>query len=255
MDDKTILELLREDSNYYDRNGIGGKFLSNSDIGALLNNPRQFRAQDDKPQTPLLVGGYLHTIVLEPHKAGNYQIVDATSRNSKAYKDAVEASNQNILLLQHEKEQCHLWKETLLGSDACRSLIMGEGAEFEVPGLGTFFGERWKAKADVLNKKQGVIVDVKTTGDITKFKWSAKKYNYNSAAYLYSQIFGMPMVFVVIDKTTLQLGVYECEDSFVSEGEYKAEKAAQVYQKFYKGRTPDETRKLLANNVSHDFLF
>ena len=253
---KSVLELLRDDSNYYDRNGVGGKYLSNSDIGALLNNPKQFSVKEDKPVTPFLVGGYLHTIVLEPHKAGNYQVVDTTSRNTKVYKEAVAASDQNILLLKHEQEACHTWKEVLESSDACNSLIHGDGTSiYEEPGIKNLFGEWWKGKADVLNKKQGVIVDVKTTGDIQKFKWSAKKYNYNSAAYIYSQIFGMDMVFVVIDKNTLQLGVYECESSFVSEGEQKVEKAAEIYRKFYKGKTEEETKALLANNVAHDFLF
>ena len=35
-----ILNKLRDDNEYY--NGIGRKYLSNSDIGTLLKNPREF---------------------------------------------------------------------------------------------------------------------------------------------------------------------------------------------------------------------
>jgi len=40
MENAQILELLKNDNEYY--NGIGRNYLSNSDIGTLLNNPKMF---------------------------------------------------------------------------------------------------------------------------------------------------------------------------------------------------------------------
>ena len=37
---ENIIELLKDDSNYY--GGVGKNYLSNSDIGALLTNPKMF---------------------------------------------------------------------------------------------------------------------------------------------------------------------------------------------------------------------
>jgi len=37
-----ILELLQDDKEYY--SGVGRNYLSNSDIGALLGNPKEFGA-------------------------------------------------------------------------------------------------------------------------------------------------------------------------------------------------------------------
>ena len=83
MDKPEILERLKNDKDYYGE--FGQQFLSNSNISALLNNPLEF----NKPMVkgvPLVVGGYFHTAILEPHKLDNFTISDASSRNSKAYK-------------------------------------------------------------------------------------------------------------------------------------------------------------------------
>ena len=42
------------------------------------------------------------------------------------------------------------------------------------------------------------------------------------------------MVFLVIDKTTQQIGIYDCSDSFYSRGEIKVKQASEVYDLFYK---------------------
>ena len=39
--EKAIVDKLKDDKEYY--NGIGKNYLSNSDVGILLNNPKQFR--------------------------------------------------------------------------------------------------------------------------------------------------------------------------------------------------------------------
>ena len=46
-------------------------------------------------------------------------------------------------------------------------------------------GQMWKGKADIVNHDEKLIIDLKTTADITKFKYSASKYNYDSQAYIY----------------------------------------------------------------------
>ena len=62
-----VLDMLRNDEHYYGE--YGRQFLSNSDIGALLNNPRQFHER--KPETkPLIEGRFFHTALLEPDKLG-----------------------------------------------------------------------------------------------------------------------------------------------------------------------------------------
>jgi hypothetical protein len=42
------------------------------------------------------------------------------------------------------------------------------------------------------------------------------------------------MLFIVIDKNTHQIGLFDCSDEFYSKGELKVSKANDVYDLFYK---------------------
>jgi hypothetical protein len=82
----------------------------------------------------------------------------------------------------------------------------------------------WKGKADILNHDEGLIVDLKTTSDISQFPYSAKKYNYDSQAYIYKKLFGYDLVFMAIDKQTHQIGIFDCSEAFLKNGEDKVRK-------------------------------
>jgi hypothetical protein len=97
----------------------------------------------------------------------------------------------------------------------------------------------WKGKADIVNHKEKLVVDLKTTADLEKFNWSAKKYNYDSQAYIYSQLFGYDMLFIAIDKNTGQIGIFDCSQDFYKTGADKAEKASEIYDLFYKNEDFD----------------
>ena len=63
---KYVIEKLRDDAEYY--GGIGKNYLSNSDISALLNNPKDFGVS--KADNPVFAKGRVfHQIILEPEKA------------------------------------------------------------------------------------------------------------------------------------------------------------------------------------------
>ena len=79
-----------------------------------------------------------------------------------------------------------------------------------------------------------MIIDLKTTADIEKFKWSASKYNYDSQAYIYRELFGYDMLFMVIDKKTHQIGLFDCSDKFYETGKRKVEAASDQFDLYYK---------------------
>ena len=83
MNKTEIIDRLRNDEDYYGK--FGKQYLSNSDINALLNNPLAFGQEMDKTAA-FLVGGYFHTAILEPDKLKKYRIIEASTRNTKAYK-------------------------------------------------------------------------------------------------------------------------------------------------------------------------
>ncbi len=227
MKRKEELAKLREDEHYYGK--FGKQFLSNSDISKLLTNPLSL-GEAQKQIPAFLVGGYFHTAILEPEKLKKYRIVEASTRNTKAYK---EISGGEMCLLQSEVDKLEVMIDTMMSNEVCKSLIQGDNVEYEVPGIAEIKGKLWKGKADIVNHDEKLIIDLKTTADITKFRYSAQKYNYNSQAYIYRELFGYEMVFIVIDKTTHQIGIYDCSPEFYSKGEDKVEKAVEAYKLFY----------------------
>ena len=245
---KEILKKLKQDEHYYGE--YGKRFLSNSDISILLKNPRLLK--EDKPKTSaMVIGGYFHTAILEPHKLKSFKIIKSSTRNTKVYK---EMSGGEICLLQHEVDKIELMKEAVMDNKICRELIrapfdLDTHVEYEVPGVADLLGNMWKGKADVINHEEKLIIDLKTTSDIDKFKWSASKFNYDSQAYIYSNLFGYEMLFMVIDKETLQIGLFDCSPDFYSSGAEKVRKATDAYELFYKTEDFDSKQYLITKTL------
>lgn len=232
MNKKQILQKLKEDEHYYGT--FGKQYLSNSDISTLLNNPLQL-GKPSKPNPNFLMGGYFHTAILEPEKLASFKIVESTSRNTKQYK---EISGGEMCLLQSEADNINLMTDKIMANDICRDLISptnnGYMNEYEKPMIREIEGVMWKGKADIVNHDEKLVIDLKTTGDIDRFQWSAKKFNYDSQAYIYRELFGYEMLFIAIDKKTHQIGMFDCSPNFYESGKDKVIKAIEVYDLFYK---------------------
>lgn len=223
-----IIEKLRDDKEYY--GGIGKKYLSNSDIEALLNNPKEYGvSREDNPI--FAKGRYFHQLILEPNKAEDWEFVDVTTRTTKAYKEFVAEKNIPFALLEKEGAEIREWVSEMKKNINFYEDITNPENEYEVPAVGEIKGKMWKGKADIIHPD--MIIDLKTTGDIKKFKWSAKNYNYDSQCYIYQQLFGKPLVFFVIDKTTKMLGIFRPTEEFIRGGERKVEDAIEVYDRFF----------------------
>jgi hypothetical protein len=124
-------------------------------------------------------------------------------------------------------------------------LIRGKDVVYEQPGITELEGLQWKGKADIVNHEEGLVIDLKTTGDIEKFRWSASKYNYDSQAYIYSKLFGYEMLFIVIDKNTHQIGIFDCSPEFYSRGADKVQQAAEQYKLFFQNPDFDPTNHFI----------
>jgi len=233
MNKEQILEKLRDDEHYYGE--FGKQYLSNSDIKTLLSNPLELH-KPSKSNPNFLVGGYFHTAILEPRKVKNFKIIETTSRNTKVYK---EMSGGELCLIQHEADMVEWLVEKIMDNDVCRELITlkphqaSRCIDYEEPAIAELHGQMWKGKADVLNHNEELIIDLKTTSDIDNFRWNAKKYNYDSQAYIYRELFGYEMVFMAIDKKTGRIGIFDCSPDFYSSGKTKVEKAAEAYDLFF----------------------
>ena len=243
MNKEKVLQKLKNDEDYYGE--FGNQFLSNSHVSRLLKDPLNV-FKPSKPSQAFLVGGYFHTCILEPDKLEKFKVVKSTTRNTKAYKDI---AGGELCLLQHEVDTIELMREKVMTNDICRDLIQLGNVEYEVPMVTELFNNKWKGKADIVNHDEKLIIDLKTTADIEKFQWSASKYNYDSQAYIYSKLFGYEFLFIVIDKSTHQIGVFDCSPQFYERGEHKVRKASEAYDLFYKTKDFDPKQYFISKTL------
>tara|TARA_R100001510_G_C7641602_1_gene199199 strand:+ start:329 stop:1051 length:723 start_codon:yes stop_codon:yes gene_type:complete len=226
-----ILKKLKNDKEYY--HGVGKEYVSNSDISTLLSNPKLFGVS--RPDNLNFAKGRLfHQALLEPSKEFETLIVDASSRNTKKYKEALSEEHPFAMLTKEVEEVKAMITAAEENFDFYTCII---GTEHEVPAIGELFGVPFKGKADMVGEFD--IYDLKTTRNIHEFKWSARKYNYDSQAYIYQELFGKPMTFLCVCKETLQTASFTCSENFVDGGREKVERACEVYRRFF-GDNPSE---------------
>lgn len=231
---KDIILKLRDDNEYY--SGIGKDYLSNSDIGTLLSNPQDF-GKPREDNKAFMDGRYFHQLILEPEKAKLMPSVDVSTRTTKEYKNFCETNNLPFCMLKKEQVEIENLVKIINGNISFYDELYKSGNEYEVPAIGMIQGMNWKGKADIVT--DNAVIDLKTTSDIHKFKWSAKAYNYDSQCYIYQELFGKPLVFYVIDKGTGVLGIFRPTEDFVRSGEAKVSRAIEVFSKYF-GNAPTD---------------
>ena len=223
-----IIEQLRDDTKYYGK--VGRQFMSNSDIKVLLDDPSMFGVPT--PDNPAFAKGRLfHQLILEPEKAAKVEGVNTTRRDTNKYKEACAERGVKFMLLCKEMADIQALVEKMLGNLDFFDTIRDEGNVYEQPAVGNIMGKQFKGKADILGTD--CIIDLKTTSNIDDFKWTARKYGYDSQAYIYQSLFGKPMVFYAIDKKTGRMGIYETSDDFIRRGRDKVERALEVHDRFF----------------------
>ena len=235
--------MLDNDEHYYGE--FGKSFLSNSDIKSLLENPLEFK-QPIIGNPNLIKGSYFHTLVLEPDKLERFKIIDAGTRNTKKYKDL---SGGELCLLEKEADELAILRDKLMGVNAAKDLIQDIDVAYEVPGIIKLEDEWWKLKADIVNNTQGYVIDLKTTSDIDKFSYSAKAYNYDSQAYIYSTYFKMDFIFIVVCKKSKKIGIFDCSPQFLESGKDKVQRAVEQYRLFFKDENFDMAQYFISKTL------
>ena len=243
MKKSDILKKLTDDKHYY--GDFGKKYLSSSDVGVLLSNPLALK-KEQKKTAAFLVGGYFHTTILEPDKLKKFKVIPTTTRNTKLYK---EMSGGELCLLQHEVDMIEKMSEKMLSNNICDGLIRGNWVEYEKPMITKIGKYMWKGKCDVLNHDDQLVIDLKTTADINNFRRSAFRYNYDAQAYVYRKLFGYDMLFIVIDKSTQQIGMFDCSDDFYRSGKDKVERAMEAYDLFFKSKDFDPKQFFISKTL------
>lgn len=225
-----ILTQMYDDEFYYGH--LGKHALSSSSLKTILKSPKTYRniikygSGDDTPA--LRAGKLLHWMVLEPHKIDKLHFVDVSSKNTKVYKEAL--SKHGEVYLEKEKQDAERLTDALLRNEEAIRLI--NKSEFEVPAIEMLDGFPVRGKADIL--KEGHIIDLKSSQELSSFRYSADKYGYDLQAYIYKRLFKANKVtFLVIDKGSCDIGIFEASDEFIARGEDKFQQAIDLYKYFF----------------------
>ena len=227
-----LLDNMMDDDFYYGY--LGSNVLSSSSCSKLLDSPKKYQdslMQRSGEAQALRDGWLFHCKILEPEKWKELHFVDVASKNSKVYKEALATHGK--VYTQKEKWNAEDLSEVILGNSKCLDML--RGARTEVPAVGEIFDIPFRAKADILGGEY--IVDLKTTsGDLHKFKWSADKWNYDMQMYIYCTLFDISyknFTFVVVDKFSKGLGIFECSKDFYQSGKHKTLQAIRIYKDFF----------------------
>ena len=240
-----IIERMYDDEFYYGY--LGSNALSSSSAKKLLQSPKAYLKSLNVNQDaqPLRDGRLVHLSVLEPHKVKDLTIVEG-SKATKAFKQAVLDLGSANVYTRSEFNNANRIANAVLKCSEVTSLL--QGAEFEVPQAKMIDGLPFRGKADIL--KDNVIIDLKTTSDITKFRWSAKHFSYDLQAALYLKMFEADaFIFVVVDKDSKDIMICDCSDEFINNGLVKLDRAIGQYKYFFQDEIPN-----LDNYVTHETL-
>lgn len=226
-----ILTQMYSDEFYYGH--LGKHALSSSSLKMILKSPKTYRNVtkygDPNGDSPALAAGKLaHWMVLEPHKIDQLHFVDSSTKNTKIYKEAKEKYGE--VFLTKERSAAERLTDAIFRNEAALQLLTD--SEFEVPEIAMLEGLPFRGKADII---QGdTIIDYKTSAELSSFRYSADKYGYDLQAYMYLRMFNKKkFTFLVIDKASTDIGIFETTDEFIARGEQKFIQAVDNYKYFF----------------------
>lgn len=233
-DKADILEKMMDDSFYYGY--LGENALSSSSAKYLYKSPNSYFNKTKKinPDAPQLrVGRLIHTVVLEEDKLNDkYEFVDIGGRKTKTF-EAAEAEAKS------KGKEIMLTSELHMANELCNAIRFNSYANelftdgvAETPAIGELFGIPFRGKADYL--KDGHIIDLKTTSKLDEWEKEAKyTWHYDMQGYIYCELFGVTkFTFVVIEKGTGDIGIFELSDKTRELGGNKVMQCVNTFQEY-----------------------
>jgi len=247
-----LLSKMEEDAFYYGE--LSKLALSSSALKLLTESAKKYyylNKYGSKQSAAMTAGWLLHTIILEPEKWDKFQFVDVTTKNTKKYKEA-KAENEFTFTMK-EKHEAERLADAILKNEAALKCL--QNSKYEVSTIGNVMGLPFRGKADILNENG--ICDIKTSQNIKGFKYSADSFGYDIQVYLYCKLFGFTYFdfkFLVIDKGSLDVGVYEVSEEFYLRGKEKVKLGIQRYLDFFHKRSEEEIETEINNYIIKDIL-
>jgi len=226
---KDIVKEMESDAFYYEV--LGTRALSSSACKPLMASANEYiESLSQKTDTSAFREGRLvHLAILEPSKMNDLHIVNVKGRKTKTFTEAVEEHGYYNVYTMDEYNLAMRCHDAVHNSEASHLIT---DCQYEIPEIKMIEGIAFRAKADAIDLFGNMIVDLKTTSmSVKKFKSAARNFSYALQAYLYKEIFGIDRFwFLVVNKNTLDVGIFECSDEFLFSGEEMLETAITEYK-------------------------
>ena len=230
-----ILKKMMDDEFYYGY--LGKNALSSSSCKSLMEGPESYvemlnKDDNGKEGQALRDGRLIHLLSLEPHRIDELTIIDST-KGSKAYKLAVQEQIPQTVYTRSELNRCKSIADSVLENDEFREIV--RFAHFEKPEIGYYNNLPFRGKADIC--LPGIVIDLKTTSDISRFDEAALHWNYDLQAALYLELFNaFEFKYVVVDKRTQEVKFFEFTNDFIQSGYEKLNIATENYKKYLENK-------------------
>ena len=228
-DKKEITQKAIEDSFYYGY--LSKACFSSSAISQLLKSPLSYTNSFELPtESDALAQGYLfHASILEEDKFNECLFLDVGTKANKEYKLA-KAERWDVFTVK-DRDKALKMRDRFFNCDEAKELL--KDSQFEVPMVDYLMDYPFRGKADILGSN---LIDLKSTAFLSKFKYSANTYNYDSQCFIYCNLFSKSYKdykFIVIDKSpTNEMGIFNVSEEFYYSGEKKVEYAIKVYENY-----------------------
>lgn len=246
-----LIQKMYDDSFYYGY--LGQSALSSSSAKKLLESPKAYYKSLNEKQEDIQAfrdGRLIHMHLVEREKLADLFVTEG-DKKKKEFKDMTEKLGSHVVYSQLEMIRAQTVSSSVLSNPHASFLL--DDCYYEKPIIGYVFGLPFRAKADAITIDGRRIIDIKTTSsDIVDFKYAAKKFKYAMQAYIYLQLFGAEeFTFLVVNKFTGDVGIFECSLEFIEYGKQLTIAAVTEYKENF-GDNFDE--KMVLSYVYRDIL-
>lgn len=218
--------------------------LSSSLLKILLKDgPEKFKLHLDTPHVEstgkaLIMGSLLHTLILEPHKVGDYvTYTGGFKRVGKVFEEfKLSVPGKTILLPGWMNEAIKL-KAAYEALPTALRLLSGGTAEYTMEA--SLKGIPVKARADYINIEAGYICDIKSTAEPSGkdfFEDTIERYAYDLSAAFYCDIAHavfnryFDFYFIVISKLDFGCEIYKASSVTTNKGRTKYTHCLALYK-------------------------
>ena len=181
--------------NYYsDHSRVSNSMLSLLKESPELYHRRYVLGLDERQPTPQMkLGSLVHALILEPEtvpeKYACVPKVDRRTKEGKAIYERIVCEHQGKELIDYESwEQAMKMAEAVTNHGECKQVFRSQ-CDVELELTFDLFDTPCKSKLDLVHHSRTLILDVKTTSDVSPraFASSVANYGYHRQAAMYSQ--------------------------------------------------------------------